>query len=545
MALVLLAIVPTSLSARTRRCRVYGCRTVVVCKAYTKLKKRTVNNNTQKTNPPTVDTQQNKPQGSINSQKLLIAKNNLKAVPQNEKNTYVKRLLARRDFYNAEADMASFIEKMKKGNVAFKNETNQTATIVLSLKDKNDAQAKLKKQRVRIKPHEFYILSDKQNSLTHVKLLEENYFLNPKWTFDSQLQLSIERKQDRFFLHQYHDFAFRSKPFTEQEIEAAQPEKKVFQQEFNGHLNYMDNVFQAEGLSLKSIDEQRQSLYKRNNIAQLLKNDSSTMDRYENKIPCITHKIWVTSDEHPIEIPQHYIKWYENSIKHNPTSEGWTHYLWIEKKTKLPELVKKMANHPNIKIMELDTDLPETLITGDAYRKAIQNKQFGKASDILRLEILNQFGGWYLDTDLELYQSLKPYCKTYDMVVALEPMSVILCNACIGSRPSHPVIIKGLELINRNLDTPNSPDYIKNNPDKGWSTIIETGPVLLTLAFAKAGGKIGETDIVLPPMLIYPTPVNEYPRKQVIKPNEPKPAESICGHYWETAWMRKEFGSEG
>ena len=225
MALVLLALLPTPLSAhnRRRRARAYVLqRAYVLRQTYRKFKKHNVKNNT-KNNPPIINTERNTPQGPTNiREQLIAAKNNLKAVPEDKKNIYAKQLLARRDFYNAEADMASFVEKMKKGNVVFKNETNQPVTVVLSLQYKNNTQAELKRERIRLKPYAFYILSDEQNTLVHVKILEKNYFLNPKWTLDSQLQLSIEKEQDRFFLHQYHDFAFKSKLFTEQEIETNQ-----------------------------------------------------------------------------------------------------------------------------------------------------------------------------------------------------------------------------------------------------------------------------------------------------------------------------------
>lgn len=474
-------------------------------------------------------------------QELVTTKQNLNHVQESEKNNYSTYLLARRDSYNAVAELDSFIAKMQKDNIYIENRTNQKASLTIIVQDK--ATKRITHVPVAIKAFANYTFRDKKSQIQHVTLQGKGLFINPKWN-NSQLFLVIEKTQDRFFLHQHHAFNFKSKPFSEQEIASSSPEEREFKINFNNHRSYMDYIFKEEGMSLESIEQQRESLYARNNIGTLTQNNAAAIDQYEHKIPCITHKIWVTSDENPIEMPQYYIRWYENSIKHNSTDEGWLHYIWIENKNKLPEFAKKLEGHPSIKIMELDKDLPEALITGDTYRQAIKKKQFGKASDILRLEILNQYGGWYLDTDIELYQSLKPYGKVYDMVVALEPMSILIGNALVAARPSHPVILKSLELINRNFSD-DAPAYVKNNADEGWKTIVETGPAMLNIAFGKSAGNIGETDIVIPPMMIYPTPVNEYPRKQVIKPNDPKPAESICGHYWETTWMRAEFGSKG
>ena len=478
---------------------------------------------------------------------IQLAQRNLRPVTEQEKNAFAKSLAARRDQYDAQADMGSLIKKLRlSDDVIFKNSTNEHARLEIQLSPKNSA-SNTSTQCVTVAPGEQYVLN--QNNVTYlqsVKLLESVNFLNLKMP-NGKPELVVESTLDRNFLHQYHGFEYASRPFSNAQVnDPNQTEaERIFKEQFNGAVYYMrDVVAPAEGLTLQGIDEHRQKLFAKNNIAKILERDSEAMDRYENKIPLITHKIWVTSNDKPVSLPNYYLKWFENSIEHNPTCAGWTHFLWIESKEKLPELAQKLANHPNIKIMELK-DMPLPLVSGDLYKEAIENKQFGKATDILRLEILKQFGGFYLDTDYELFQSLKPYSKVYDMVVAVEPMSPYLCNAFIGACPDHPVVDKCLEMIIRNMNPGTSPDYVKNAPNNGFKTILETGPIMLTNAFALAGGKHGTVDIAMPPMLIYPTPVDEYPKQQVVKPGEAIPAEAIGAHYWETAWMRAEFGSAG
>ncbi len=479
---------------------------------------------------------------------LKLAQRRLKPVSLETQNAFAKSLASRRDFYDATLDMQSFIKKMRLSNdIVFKNETDQPVTLALELGSLDKNNNEIIPVETIIESGEVKVLFQKEiHRLVGLKLIDSDSFLNPKWISTNLVQIAIESRQDRNFLHQFHGFKFESHPFTSEQLNDIYQtdEERAFKHQFNDHIGYVANVLApAEGLTLAKIDEHRQRLFERNNIAKILERDVDAIDRYENKIPMITHKIWVTADDKPVSIPNYYLKWYENSIEHNPVAAGWTHILWIESKEKLPELARKLEHHPNIKIMELK-HLGD-LVTGDLYKQAIINKQFGKATDILRLEILKKFGGFYLDTDYELFQSLKPYCKVYDMVMSVEPMSALLCNAFIGACPDHPVVDKGLELIMRNMNQDTAPDYIKNNPDKGWRTIIETGPAMISVAFALAAGKIGYTDIALPPMLIYPTPVNEYPRKQVVKPGDPIPAEAIGAHYWETAWMRAEFGSQG
>lgn len=485
--------------------------------------------------------------GTVNSHKseICLARNRLKPVSQSEQNIFAKALASRRDSYDARADMDSFIRKLRVSDgVVIKNETPVEAIVAIVL-ELNKSSAR---QEITIKPGEYHVL-DKHDAMrvNSIALIGSNYYMNPKWTIDSHLQITIEAEQDKHFLHQYHGFGFASLPFTNEELaDLNQSEQeRLFKKGFNNHLSYVDMVFaRSEGLTLQGIDEHRRALFAKNNIATILERNPHAIDTYENKIPLITHKIWVTSDDKPVSLPNYYLEWFENSIKHNPVSAGWKHILWIESKEKLPELAKKLKNHPHITLMELK-DLPEALVTGDMYKNAIKAKQFGKASDILRLEILRQFGGFYLDTDYELFQSLKPYSKVYDMVVAVEPMSAFICNAFIAACPNHPVVNKGLSLIVRNLNPETVPAYIKNNHDVGFKTIIETGPALLTAAFALAGGQHGKVDIAMPPMLIYPTSVDAYPCNQVVKPNEAIPSQAIGAHYWETAWMKAEFGSKG
>ncbi|MFN7365406.1 MAG: glycosyltransferase family 32 protein [Alphaproteobacteria bacterium] len=481
--------------------------------------------------------------------KIKEGKARLSPVREDEKNLYAKSLKTNEP-YGAREDFSSFVKKIRQGSpVLLKNESDQMVHLRLKLKPedhKNKTDRHLKK--ISLAPGEFYILEQNQTVLDKLTLTKTpQLFINPKWTEDNHIQFTIEKTEDRHFLHQYHHFDFETKHFSDESLQNPNQseEEARFKRDFNAHLDYVDHVFaKQEGTTLAELDAHRKALYQKNNIASLLEKDPTLLDSSQAKIPLITHKIWVTSDENPISLPDYYLGWYEESIKHNPTSAGWTHYLWIESKEKLPELAKKLENHPHIKLMELK-DLPQNMVAGDEFNRALKAKKFGKATDIARLEILKQLGGFYLDTDYQLFQSLIPYSKAYDMIMGLEPMSALLCNAFIGARPEHPTVNMALDMIKRNLNPEAAPEYIRQNNDEGWKTIVETGPGMITAAFKHSAGQKGNVDIALPPQLIYPTPTNDYPRKQVVKPYGPIPAEALGAHYWETAWMRKEFGSQG
>lgn len=474
---------------------------------------------------------------------------NLKTVKESLKNQYAKQILAEKSPYNAKADFIGFIKKLRIDD-GFVIE-NQTAHPI-ELRVKYEAKAApefYKKHAITVQPGELYVFDKQEGAhVQAIKLADKNaqVFLNPKFTEDGYLQISIQQTEDRYFLHQHHPFDFTSKRFTVDELRdpTIPQEERTFRADFNGSCDFIEYMGHQEGISLEYIDQQRRDLYTKNNIGTLVQQDRTILDTTVYRIPLITHKIWVTSDRKPVDPSPQYIEWLINSIEHNQPSQGWTHYFWIENKAKLPQLVAALESHPTITLMELDALDTSTFVTGDLYKSAIKENKWGKATDIIRLELLKKFGGYYLDTDYELFQSLLPYSKVYDLVVGLEPMSAYLCNAFIGACPDHPVVNKGLELINRNMSQ-QAPDYVKNAPNNGFKTIVETGPAMFTAAFALAGGNDGYTDIVLPPQTIYPAAKDIYPYKKVVVPNGKIPAQAIGAHYWNTAWMDPKFGGRG
>ena len=481
---------------------------------------------------------------------LDAQKAKLKQVDESEKNLGAKAVLAEKDPYDVANDLKGFIRKLRiDDKFSIKNETDQKMNVRIKFEAK-DKLGFYKNQDIELNPGEDYIYDKKNNiMLSGLKLLDNtsNKYLNPKFTKDGVLQMKIEDTQDKYFLHQHPEFDFMNfKIFTPAELNdpAITPKERQFREEFNGSVNFMEDIGPKEGVSFQQLKQQRADLYEKNNIRALRKKNPDLFDSTVNKIPLVTHKIWATADDNPKMPSPQYIKWLENSIEYNKPSEGWTHYWWVENKEKLPELTKLLENHPTIKLMELDKLDTSTFVTGDLYKEAIKKKQFGKATDIIRLELLRQMGGFYLDTDYELYQSLKPYAKAYNMVMGLEPMSVYLCNAFMGASPNHPVVNKSLEMIKRNFSDA-APNYIKREPNKGFRTIIETGPALVSFAFGLAAGQGDNVDIALPPQIIYPAAAAVYPKKQVVTPDGKIPATAFGAHYWNTAWMSKEFGSKG
>ncbi|MBX3487258.1 MAG: hypothetical protein KF798_05085 [Candidatus Paracaedibacteraceae bacterium] len=321
-----------------------------------------------------------------------------------------------------------------------------------------------------------------------------------------------------------------------------------FQDQYDGNLRYIiDCQFRHEGIDGMAFFDHLTDLYKRHYFPTLynrLVRKGVPLTLEHSKIPGIIHSIWLTHKDKPIEFPEEFIQYALDSFKACPTEEGYKHILWVQSKKRLPHTVKRLKDS-GIKVKEYkklgDFKLKVKL------KEELKKKKFGRASDILRVEILERMGGIYRDTDYRIHHSLTPLLLSYNFIAAREPMSSFICNAFIATSPGHPTIKALKDLIIRNYDPHRAPDYIKHIPDSdGFATILITGPGAFTTAIAKTIGQGDERDVILPHQYIYPTPVDIYPQLTVIKPRDSVPAIAFGAHYWLSSWTTlSTFGSEG
>lgn len=129
------------------------------------------------------------------------------------------------------------------------------------------------------------------------------------------------------------------------------------------------------------------------------------------KTPPIIHQIWLGG-----LVPEKYAAWIATWQKHHP---NWTIIMWM------------------------DHDLPFLhLVNKDLLEKA---KNYGEKSDILRIELLNTFGGLYIDTDCECLQPFDPFNRSnsfYISSVGVGVCGIGVNNAVIGAAQAHPLIQK-------------------------------------------------------------------------------------------------------
>lgn len=151
------------------------------------------------------------------------------------------------------------------------------------------------------------------------------------------------------------------------------------------------------------------------------------------------------------------------------------HYCWFGKKEK-PDMVKKCietwkTNMPDYEIKEWNEDnldINKFLYAKQAYKE----KMWGFVGDPIRIWLLYEYGGIYLDTDIEVY---KPFNEMLDkkFFIGFEQPHYF-SNATIGAE-------KGNELLKEILDEYEKKQFIKKQ--NWWE--YETGPMVVTDVLSK------------------------------------------------------------
>lgn len=114
------------------------------------------------------------------------------------------------------------------------------------------------------------------------------------------------------------------------------------------------------------------------------------------------------------------------------------HYIWFGGKP-FPDKVQKCIDSWHKYMPEYEFKLwnEETFDVNSVEftKQAYANKKWAFVSDYVRMYALNKFGGWYLDTDIEILRSLAPF-EDKRMVLGTDHDGAL--TALMGSEPGHP-----------------------------------------------------------------------------------------------------------
>lgn len=216
-------------------------------------------------------------------------------------------------------------------------------------------------------------------------------------------------------------------------------------------------------------------------------------------IPKVVHQIWLGSP-----VP----KKFEKIMKTWMHWHGWEYKLWTDAE------VAKI-----------------TLLNPEIYHKV---KNLGAKSDILRYEVLYQFGGLYVDTDFECFcpSFFDWAAEHYDFFAGIETLKgspkLHICNALMASKPGHPLMLGMLQ----ELQTLNESMHL-------GEIINSTGPGFLSKHFLEYYDSCHEetVDIIFTPTYFYPITKAEFNLKKK-EQNKLIRDETVAIHYWSGEWIK-------
>ncbi len=221
----------------------------------------------------------------------------------------------------------------------------------------------------------------------------------------------------------------------------------------------------------------------------------------DSPIPKIIHLIWLGSPV-TLEVMQAVESW----KTHHPT---WRIEIWQD-----ADLV----------------DFPWSCKKSKDFFDEAQN--WAERSDILRFELLYQFGGIYSDTDVLCLKSFECLLKrNISFFAGFETNSdyfgmLTLGSAVIGAAKNSPIIKRAIELSQTSQEASETPQHIRSGP----------GPLTKACYEALHAGK--EDLLLLPSSYLYPLPPDS-PGKHVdsIEQKTKIATESLAIHLWAGSWI--------
>lgn len=170
------------------------------------------------------------------------------------------------------------------------------------------------------------------------------------------------------------------------------------------------------------------------------------------------------------------------------------HYIWLGDIEKLPELGKVCINtwHENLVDFEIilwDESKIRDVFSVDKlsfFNSMLEKKKYAFAADFARCIILNEFGGIYLDTDVEVVKNLAPLLNDCSVFMGLEDVNKPNC-AVIGATKNNIFLERLIQLIIK-------ADGLVEIPKLAYEALISVSP-----EFSNVSGYKKIKDIIIYP----------------------------------------------
>jgi hypothetical protein len=263
----------------------------------------------------------------------------------------------------------------------------------------------------------------------------------------------------------------------------------------NSYRDFLDKVFEK-----KYMNEFSQSWL---NLLQ------KNYQYKPNSIPNIINLIWLTKNHDPKDMGDDELEYLKNNILLlNTKDDGiWTFYLWVRDKKLTPKTINFCLKFENCKVKEI-TQLNDFPIINYTINSLVNNNLFSLASDVLRANILYEFGGGYIDTDYQFENSPLVLHNYFDFYAGLEKdqWQKQIGSGFIFAKPLHPIIEHFRQNIYQSYNIKRFEDIkyiLGNNIGCTEAAVAIGGPYSITTAFLFKNNLNQNKDILLPKEMIH------------------------------------------
>ncbi len=202
------------------------------------------------------------------------------------------------------------------------------------------------------------------------------------------------------------------------------------------------------------------------------------------------------------------------------------HYCWFGRGEK-PDIVKTCIQSwrnslKDYEIKEWNEDSFD-INSNDFVRQAYKNKKYAFVSDYVRVYALYNYGGIYLDTDVEILQSFDKYLNN-ESFWGFE-VGNFIATSTIGSA-------KGNKLIKKFLDSYNEKSFI--NEDGSFN--VTTNVKIVSKIFEESGVELnGEYQLIKDIGAVYP--VEYFSPYDYRYYEDLRSTNTVCIHHYYKSWL--------
>jgi len=206
------------------------------------------------------------------------------------------------------------------------------------------------------------------------------------------------------------------------------------------------------------------------------------------------------------------------------------HYCWFGGSEKKPEVKEYIDSWkkclPDYQIREWNESNFDVQSSCDYVREAYEKKNWAFVTDYVRLYALYQYGGIYLDTDVEVIKSYNPLLSANAFIGAESEYS--MCTATIGSEAHSP-------FISRLLDLYKDKHFVQ---DDGTTTEIPNSQLIFKLLEREDGYKASNKVFTTRDCIIYPTDYFSPLSCYTMRLNKTENTYSV--HYYAGTWKNSK-----